>query len=218
MYDDLKVKKVNGKENIADAFTKYLKREDMERLLSVMEMKLVQGRANASRRLQSMSNGSFSHDETVDQWADLRKAHRHRKKRADSLRTDANMNNTCQIPHAVFKLTSKELIDARTQAEESCRWLRIHNKTRSEYFNPMCLRDGPSSIDHVPNMRLSARFDNEGVKGRIIIDEWKSSESPKGDHKKEVGWTCLLEKLPNILTDKQKIRSSSTSRALAAGG
>ena len=105
------------------------------------------------------------------------------------------------ISHTVLKSTSKDLIETRTQAEETCRWLRIHNKAMSEYFNPMCLRDGPSSIDHVPNMRLSARFDNEGVKGRIIIVEWKSSESPKEDYKKEVGWTCFLEKLPKILMD-----------------
>ena len=49
MHDELKVKKVDGKENIADAFTKYLKREDIERLLSAMEMKLGRGRADASR-------------------------------------------------------------------------------------------------------------------------------------------------------------------------
>ena len=43
----------------------------MGRLLSDMGMKLVQGRAVASRRLQGMNSRSFScdEDETVDQWA-----------------------------------------------------------------------------------------------------------------------------------------------------
>ena len=157
-------------------------------------------------------------DETVDQWMNLGEAHRQRKKRVDVLGANAVRVESQSIPYTVLDLTRGEISDARSQAEESCRWIRIHNKPRSELFNPMNLRDGPSSIDHVPGMRLSERFDDEGKKGRILIDSWKSGEPVEDNDIKQAGWTCFLDKLPEVLVMKQKIRSSSTCKALAEGG
>ena len=82
----------------------------------------------------------------------------------------------------------------------------------------MQLRDGPSSIDHVPRARISARFNDEGEGGQVFIDDWKSGVPMEDSGTKEIGWTCFLEKIPDSLMKKQKIRSSSTRRALAEGG
>ena len=39
-HHEVKVKKADGKDNVADLFTKYLKRDDIDRLLNSMGMRL----------------------------------------------------------------------------------------------------------------------------------------------------------------------------------
>ena len=105
----------------------------MKRLLSDMEMKLTKSRAEASRMLNNMQGQSFKNDEdeTVDQWVNLRDSHRLHKKRNDSDKSDIMKIDSYPICCSVLNLTSKEMIEARSQAEESCRWIRIHNKPQN---------------------------------------------------------------------------------------
>ena len=73
------MKKVDGKENIADLFTKYLKRDDIDRLLAEMGMWLEAGRSDIGLKISAVkssaisnSDRSFSEDATVDSWMNLK--------------------------------------------------------------------------------------------------------------------------------------------------
>ena len=207
LQEDLQIAKVGGKDNVADAFTKYLKKEDMDRLLKSMSMHLMQGRADASRRLDSMLHQKFTvdEDETLDQWANLRANYIFKRKKIDYVSREP-----CELFNNVsYSVGFKELAEIKGQAEASCRWLRLHRKPRNILFCPMHSRDGPSNTEHVPDLRISARYSESEDACTITVDSWKTSGVGGHDAIEQRGWTCFVESLPEGFLRLQKLQSTS---------
>ena len=192
------MKKVDGKDNVADLFTKYLKRDDIDRLLHSMGMHLVSGRADLGLKISSMISGTisnsdklFDEDATTDTWLNL-KGNR-------SPCGTRYSNNECQFQSRVYDLSGTAIQSLREELCSNVRWVRIHQLSRNALFSPVGWKDGPSQRSHVPNFRISVLDHSATDRSVVIVDQWKSHDlSIKDEYK---GWTAFAIFLPKSFDD-----------------
>ena len=197
---EVDVKKVDGKENIADLFNKYLKRDDIYRLLAAMGMWLESGRSDIGLKISSINSVKdfrYVEDATVDVWKDLRGN--------GSPCGNRYLQNCCQFVPRIFALNSTV---AKNQQNEICstvRWVRSHGKERNKLFFPMGLKNGPSRITHVPNFGVTFIEAGSDDEARVIVDQWKGRDYDIQDGPQFKGWTAFISYVPRSLDEADLI-------------
>ena len=188
---DLKVKKVDGKENISDILTKHLRREDIDKIMDAMSMELSSGRAEISLKIGQVGE-SPSRSGDLDYWVSTQK-----EKWPGSDMDKVPVEST-------WKSLSKNDHDRlREEVLKSSRWLRDHHKERSSLFHPLGLPQGPSQAKHVPRVRISSFVDEQKGLYDVLVDNWRESSRRTSTTSARRGWTAFVYQLPDVIKAAQ---------------
>ena len=194
--NEVQVKKVDGKDNVADLFTKYLTSDNIDRLLNSMGMRLEAGRSDIGLKISTVNSSaisnldrSFSEDATVDSWMNL--------KGNKSVCGTRHLISSQPFRPQIFNLTDTAVHNLRSELCHHVRWIRVHGIQRDRLFAPVGLMDGPSQRSHIPNFRVSFMEASDGNSHKVIIDQWKSKEFEIKDRFK--GWTAFISYIPKAL-------------------
>ena len=136
---------------------------------------------------------------------DPRYNYKFKRKRVD----DVSREPSELFNNVAYSVGFRKLAEIKEQAEASCRWLRLHRRPRNIMFCPMHLRDGPSNSEHVPDLRISARYSESEDACTLRVDSWKISGAGGHDAIDQRGWTCFVESLPEGVLRLQKLQSAS---------
>ena len=183
---------------MADLFTKYLKRDDIDRLLFAMGMTLESGRSDIGLKISAVvSDGisnqvrSMEEDSTVDSWIDLR-----------GNRSPCGTRHLSSCQPFEPRLYQPSVDGVKSLHAELCgnsRWIRVHGLYRYGLFLPMGLKDGPSQRCHVPNFRISVLRYSDQDQPVVIVDHWKEKNFTVDKGFK--GWTAFVSYIPKALDE-----------------
>ena len=172
---DLRIEKVHTEANHADLMTKHLRKEDRERHMKGMNIRVEAGRSSASLSIEAVSRGA-------DEW--LVKG----RVVGEEVKFD---NFSAKVDEDLAEKIVQEM-------KQECSWVRLHNRIRRALFTPMKIARGPSRVNEVGSVRVSLLQMTSG-EITLYVDRWKTEQFPHRRVGTCTGWTGFLSKVPVCL-------------------
>ena len=158
---------------MSDIMTKYLKREDIDKILHIMGMQV----HDSQSCIASIQYISFDTGEGVDYW--------NRTQKAQWPGSDVDKPQITELKEHHDKLKNEVIAKSR--------WLREHVRPRTTLFHPLYHSQGPSQPRHVPRMRSNNKYS-------VFVDDWRCSPKEVNmTQRTYTGRTAFVYQLPDAL-------------------
>ena len=198
--EELLMRKVDTKQNTADLMTKFLSKEDRDRLLKIMHMETVDEKDIKARSIYQVKGSDYWSKVGTGKGSaqdDVESSSR------DSEKSEEALSKSLELSKDEFDNVLKDYVVRDG-------WIRAHDKPRKSLFTPMKVSKGPKDAADIGQFRISMMKEGEkGCKNEkyyVLTDKWRELKDPHGAVKNFTGWTVFSNELDPV---RQAVQASS---------